>query len=121
MLAPWPVSKRVGRNKWTTGYDVNNDPTYTKQSGAVTNQKSGGQKVKMTDLPGGQIHSVSCFDEVVWKVHGYRSLNFEKSLIFNLRFQKVSLQCRIYLKLTFQGINSPLDPSGGQKIQCFIK
>ena len=60
-------------------------------------------------------HSVRCMHAVVRKAHGYRSWNFEKSSIFNLRFQKVCLQCRLYLKLRFQGINSHLDPSGGQK------
>ena len=49
-------------------------------------------------------HSVRCMHAVVWKVRGYRSWNFEKSLVFNLRYQEVCLQCRLYLKFWFQGI-----------------
>ena len=67
------------------------------------------------------IHSVRCMHAVVCKVYGYCFRNFEKSQVFNLRCQKVCTQCRSYLKCWSQGIISPLDPFGGQKIQCFIK
>ena len=36
-------------------------------------------------------------------------------------YQTVCQYCKPYLKYWPQGINDPLDPSGGQKIQCFIK
>ena len=43
------------------------------------------------------------------------------SKVVNLRCQRVGQYCKNCLKYWSQGINGPLDPSGGKKIQWFIK
>ena len=45
----------------------------------------------------------------------------QKSKVVYLRCQKVGQYCKPYLKYWPQGVNDPLEPSGGQKIQWFIK
>ena len=45
----------------------------------------------------------------------------QRSEVFYLKCQKVHQYCKPGLKYWLQGINGPLDPSGGQKIQCFIR
>ena len=45
----------------------------------------------------------------------------QKSKVVYLRCQKVGQYCKPYLKYWPQGVNDPLELSGGQKIQWFIK
>ena len=56
--------------------------------------------------------NVTCFItcSCLWMVHGfgYCFWDFEKSKVFNLRCQKVWVQCKSYLKLLSYGINIPL-------------